>query len=102
MPFSYNMLLTCQFDDQKVEFHKDFDSPVQFRAGDLISINGLNEGRVASVVWYLDEPGSAVLEMEDQNCEGLASNWSCILEDMDYSLPRLAQSPHCSAPLDPT
>ena len=87
--FQYEMLLECRIDGRVFEFHKTFKHPAQFCVGDIVYINNLEEVEIAKIVWMLDEPGSALMELKDRNCQGVPSDWTCLLRDMDYSSPEL-------------
>jgi len=87
--FNYEMILTCKIDGQDFEFHKTFSSPVQFRVGDYVYVSGLEEVSVTKVVWYLDKPGNAFIELAEQDCGGIVEDWACILDDMDFVVPSL-------------
>jgi len=83
------MTLICKIAGRDFEFHKEFRFPVQLQAGDYVFVNGLENVSVKLVVWYLDNPGHAFVELEDQYCEGGPEDWTCVLDDMDYSSPNL-------------
>jgi len=92
--FSYILVMNCIFDGgEEVEFYRDFESPVQFRNGDRICFNGLEEVCIDTVAWYMDDehPHQAFIGTVVQKCKGKPEEWLCILDDMDYSCPDISK-----------
>ena len=83
MMFNYSIIFQCDIGGKNYEMHKEWQSPVQLRVGDMVHLDALEEVRVANVVWYLDRPGEAFVELENQKCEGTIEDWKSLLDEMD-------------------
>ena len=86
--FNYSIIFQCDIiGGRSYEFHKEWSSPTQLRAGDIVHFDALEEVRVKKVVWYLDMPGHAFVELQDQRCEGTEKDWQNLFDEMDCSIP---------------
>ncbi len=87
-PFSYDLSLTCTIAGREYEFSKVFRSPSQHHVGDMFNI-GVLEGRVETIVWYMNDPGHGFIQLEDLKLDGVPSDWEWLLEYFDDSTPDL-------------
>jgi hypothetical protein len=88
-PFSYHLLMTCKIAGKFYEFSKEWRSPTQHSAGDLIHVGELGGVKVTVLMWYIDDPGHAFIELEDTECEGAPEDWAWLLKHFDHSTPDL-------------
>jgi hypothetical protein len=100
MMFKYDIILEANIDGRAYEFHKDWRASVQLREGDTVYIDGLEGVAVKSVVWYIDKPATAFVELEDVKLIGPADRWECLYGDcgFDASSPPLPTAAPQSAP----
>ena len=88
--FHYSLIATVTIGKKEFEFSKEFESPCQFRAGDGLYIDGWESCRINYVTWYVDDPGSAFMQLEEFECEGSARGWAWMVpEVLDTVIPCL-------------
>ena len=88
-PFSYHLFMTCTIAGREYEFYKEFRSPTQHHVGDMIHVGDLEVVRVETIVWYINDPGHVLMELEDLKLEGVPSDWEWLLKYFDHSTPDL-------------
>ena len=94
--YTYDMVLELTIDGVLYEFYRTFKYSAQFRVGDFVYINGLEDVCIAKVTWYISRgtKPSALVELESIKTVGPAYRFTCILvADMDYCTPELPKAP---------
>lgn len=88
--FRYSVVLHATIEGREYEMHKELETNTQFRAGDKVNIDGLDEVTVEDVVWTFDKPGEAFMELEDVNCDGTVAEWIELAAQFDCVIPDLS------------
>jgi hypothetical protein len=81
--------MTCKIAGKLYEFSREFRSPTQHSVGDLMHVGELGHVKVTVLMWYIDDPGHAFMELEDAECEGAPEDWAWLLKHFDHSTPYL-------------
>lgn len=88
--FQYHAFLNVTIDGVEYEFNKEWQHQAQFRAGDVLHIDGLEEVSIAHVAWYFGHlESTAYLQLEHLELGGPKQQWTCLLKSFDGVNPDL-------------